>query len=229
MPTKEQIVDRQIRRWNLERRRRAQEKVEAEAEIPSKPLIAVSRQRGSGGSFLARNLADALGYQLFHREIVEYMAREARVRREIIESLDEKSRSGVELWVEGILGSELIHSSDYFRHLVRVLSAISRHGSAVIVGRGAGFIIPRELAFHLRVVASKETRVENLMKWRKLSASEAVSSVENYDRQRSEFVRHFFHEDIERPCNYDLILNTDFVAIPKATEVVLAAVEAKFH
>ena len=232
MPTKEQIVDRQIRRWYLEtqqRRAAEEEETEAAAPLPDKPVVAVSRERGSGGTQIAQILAHALDYQLFHREIVDYVAEEARVRREVVESLDERRRSGVELWVEGVLGSKLLHSSDYLKHLLRVVTAISQHGGIVIVGRGAGFIIPRDSGFHLRVVASKQKRVENLIRWKSITPAEAVSSVESYDKHRRDFVKYFFNQDINDPGNYDLIINTDYIDPEEARDTVLAALRAKFR
>jgi cytidylate kinase len=119
-------------------------------------VITVSRERGSRGSYLARILAERLNYQLVHREIIDYMVKDTGVRRRLIESLDEKVKSEIELWVEGLLKGKYLGKSDYFYHLMKLILAIAQHGETVIVGRGANFVLGLEKGFHIRIVAPVE-------------------------------------------------------------------------
>jgi len=60
--SKEQIIEEHVRRWQLMR-------VEKPAE-KSHPVITVSREPGSGGSVIAKNIADKLGFDLFRQEVL---------------------------------------------------------------------------------------------------------------------------------------------------------------
>ena len=231
MPTKEQLIEMQIRKWYKEKEERQKQDKEKREKVDTarpKPVVALYTQKGAGGSTVARRLAETLGYKLFDREIVDYISKETKVRREIIESLDETTRSAFEQWVEGILRRQLTDSGDYFRHLVRAVTAVAQLGSVVIVGRGSGLIVPWENCFRLGVVAPKDRRVTNLIDWLHISASEAVRMVESFDRQRRDFVQRFFARDIDDSSMYDLVINTRFIKLEEAHEIVFSAFRKKF-
>ena len=157
------------------------------------PIITVSRQLGSGGTELAELVADRLGYTLFDKEVIDVVAREAGVQREIVEGLDERTRNGIEQWVDGVLHRRIVTSQDFVRSLVKVLITVARTGSAVVVGRGANFILAGEPALHVRVVAGEEYRLRRLMRIQGIDRKEAGPMLEKADRERSEFVQRYLH------------------------------------
>ena len=55
------------------------------------PVITVSRQRGSMGSYIALEVARKLGLQYLDREIIESAAREAGVPAERVEAIEERA------------------------------------------------------------------------------------------------------------------------------------------
>ncbi len=90
MTTLDSIIDRQIKRWELEKKRREDEQKSQEKVILPRPVITVSRERGSRGTYLAKMLAEKLNYQLVHREIIDYIVKDSGVRRRLIESLSDE-------------------------------------------------------------------------------------------------------------------------------------------
>jgi len=229
MTTLENIIERQIKRWELEKKRREEEqKVQAKEILPG-PVITVSRERGSRGSYLARRLAERLNYQLVHREIIDYMVKDTGVRRRLIESLDEKVKSEIELWVEGILKGKYLGKSDYLYHLMKSILAIAQHGETVIIGRGANFILGLGKGFHVRVVAPLEKRIENLIAYKQFNTAQAKKEIERGDKERKEFIHTFFGKNIDDSSSYDLILNTANFQIEEALDLILRAFESKFR
>ncbi|MBD3218690.1 MAG: hypothetical protein GF310_10465 [candidate division Zixibacteria bacterium] len=225
MSSIEQIVDRQIRKWELLRER--SENGEIEREFPP-PIITVSRKRGSRGSYLARRLAEELEYQLMHKEIIDHIVNSSGMRRRLIESLDEKYRNQIELWLEGIFKGPYSDSSDYFKHLYRAIITLSRLGGVVVVGRGSNFILTIQTGFHMRVVASSAIREQNLMKYERLSQEEARRQIEISDNERRDFIKHNFKRDIDDPEYYDLIFSTNYIDIEDAVVFMRKAINAKF-
>jgi cytidylate kinase len=226
MTSIETIIDRQLRRWEIER----QKKLEITAggkKTEQKPVITVSRQRGSRGSYLAERLAENLAYQLLHREIIDEICNSSGYRRQVIESLDDKTRSNIELWFDGMVKGQYVDASNYFRHLLKVIMSISAHSGVVIVGRGANFIMPSNTGFHLRVIADINTRIDNLVKFQNLSRKDAETAVKVADKERSEFIRSSFRRDINDPGAYDLIINTTAIGIEDALELVKIGIKSK--
>ena len=160
MSSIDNILDRQVRKWELEKAARPRERGPHDLHGPlAQPVLTVSRQRGSGGTILASRLAERFGYTLLHRDVIDRICESSGYKRRIVESLDGHARSQLQLWVESVLGGAYVDASDYVRALLEVIYSISQLGGVVVVGRGANFILGHERGFHLRVVAPREVRV----------------------------------------------------------------------
>jgi cytidylate kinase len=216
-----QIIDRQIKRWELEAMNRRQAGEDKPGKpAPLRPCITISRSYGSGGGAIARRLAAQLGYQVFDREIVEVICQEGRFRTAILESFDERDRSSLEVWVDGLLHGSLVDRGDYFRTLVGVLGAIAMHGHAIIIGRGANFVLDPGRGLNVRIVAPLSMRVETISKMRNMTYADAEKLVHQTDHERAAFILHHFHRDVEDPMAYDMILNTAGIGIESAIVLV---------
>jgi len=220
------IIERQCRLWEMERRKK-QEAGKSGQSLPTQLIITVSRQRGSRGSFLAEQLAQKLDRPLLHRELVDEICRTSGYRRQVIESLDNKMRSRIELWVDGLLKGQYVDSSDYFRYLLNVIRTLAVQGGVVVVGRGANFIISPSQGYHVRVIAGPEIRAANLVKYQGFTPAEAEKEVRDSDRIRSEFIRSHFKRDINDPQAYDLVVNTTHLDIETALEIIETGYKAK--
>jgi len=214
----EAIVDRQIKRWELEKRL---PKETEEAPVKPGPIITISRQRGSGGSIIAERLADLTGFTVINREIIDQISREIGTQKRLIESLDESVRSNFELWVDGLLRGHIVDNSDYVQKLVKIIGVITHHGKAIIVGRGANFIVGAKSGFHVRIIADYESRIKSLMDRRGYSQEQAKEDIENTDQQRKKFIKNHFSKDIDDPAVYDMILNGTFLDVDKMTGIIL--------
>jgi cytidylate kinase len=224
MTSVEVLLDRQFRRW-------AQLQAQWEEEPPSPemppPVITVSRQTGSRGSYFASRLAQRLDYQRIHREVVDAICSSSGYGRRIIENLDEHYRSQLEVLVDGILTGQAVDNSDYTRQLCRVVLSMSRLGGVVLVGRGGSFILGPDRGLHLRVVAPKDRRIHNLVTYKSMSEAEAGSEIERSDRLRREFIRKIFGADIDDPRNYDLVINLNLIDVEELVETVVVAYRGK--
>ena len=72
MTSIEQIIDRQVRRWELQKSFEESHSSSSGARQMPKPLITVSRQHGTGGTLIAEKIAQRFNYTLLHRDIVRY-------------------------------------------------------------------------------------------------------------------------------------------------------------
>lgn len=229
MPTIEGIINRQLRRWELEKVIRAGQAHEEEPKSPLQPVITVSRQRGSGGSIVAERVAERFHYTLLHRDLINRICASAGTVRRIVESLDEHVKPQLTSWFESILGTKYLDRSDYLKHLVETITSIAQLGGVVVVGRGANFIIGPEWGFHVRVVAPREVRAQRLMARDDKPEKDALRDVETSDRDRAEFIRKVYSRDINEPSAYDLMINTAHLPIESATSLVANAAMDKFE
>ena len=223
MPTGiHQLIDHQIRKWELEASARRALPPGSPVELPVIHTgITVARQIGAGGTEIARRIATFLDRPLCDREILDTIASEGRIRARILELLDERDRSAAQIWIQGILRGRLADKGDYLRALVNAVVSVAAHGPVVFVGRGVNFILGPGRGLHVRVVAPPEHRVSRLCASLGLSEGDARALIDRTDTDRAAFVRHHFHREIDDPLAYDLVLNTAYAPPPACVETVL--------
>ena len=213
----QKIIDEQVKRWEMMRVEKREEAVI--------PVVTVSREPGSGGRIVAKGIAERLGLDLFHREIIQQMAQSAHISARLLETLDEKGLSVLEDWVSTLVNERHLWPDQYLQHLMKVIVTIGKHGRAVIVGRGANFILPPEGIFRVRILAPLEMRVQNVARDFDVPVEEAKRRVLRTESARRAFVRKYFHADIADPVNYDLVINTGALSIEAAEKTVMGALE----
>jgi len=209
------IVDQQLEKWRQK------------GVIKPRPTITVSRDPGAGGSEISRKLAQDLGMDLMGGQIISRVAESANMSEKVVKTLDEKHVSTLDSWINSLFTSRHLWPDVYLQHLTKVIGAIGEHGNAIIVGRGAQFILPLERTFRLRFIAPREQRILKIRKDRGCSAEEAESYVIKTENDRAAFIKKAFHEDIASPLHYDLVLNTAVVTIDEAVEIIKNAFKAR--
>ncbi len=229
MPSIHSIIDRQLRRWELERDARGAEPRPEEPGTPLHPVITVSRERGSGGSRVAGLVAQRFEYELLDRDVIDRICNSSGIRRSIVESLDEHAKSQIAMWCEAIVQQHYADSSDYVRFLLETIRTLSELGGVVVVGRGANYIVGPGRGLHVRIVAPREDRIQRLVDDEHLTPRMASREVDARDHERSEFVRKLFGRDIENPAGYDLVVNTGCLTFEEAVSLVESAARAKFE
>ena len=190
-------------------------------------FVTVSRQPGSLGADIIHELGGHLCWHVYDREILESIALSAHVRHGLAEQLDEKAQNLVRETVQRFLrmaegGSFGVE--EYHEGLLRTLAGLAARGEAILVGRGANFVLHgQENGLHVRIVASEEARVERLCRRWDIPTAEALRRMREIDLERSSFIRLHFKRDIGDPRFYDLILNTDSLVPQQVVAIILAA------
>lgn len=218
----EKIVEEQIQQWQMSLAASKKE------EVAKASVITISRQPGSRGNEIAAKLAETFGYDLFDREIIKQMAEDAKVSSKVLETLDEKALNVLEDLIATVVEERHLWPDQYMKHLMKIIGAIGKHGKAVIVGRGASFIIPPPENIRLRFIASLENRIKKVSGDLNISANEARRRIYNEESQRRSFVRRFFYSGIDEPAHYDLIINTDYVGDDQAVKMIKSLVDTGF-
>ena len=216
----DQIVDEQVKKWGFEHR----EKTEHTAAIN---MLTVSREPGSGGKLIAKGIAERLGFDLFHQEMIHEMALSAKVSSRVLESLDEKGLSMLDDWVSVVIKQQHLWPDEYLQHLLKVVGTIGKHGNAVLVGRGANFILPSETTLRLRVIAPSAFRAKKVAATYDLPLKQAEQRILNTDSSRRAFIRKYFHKEVSDPIHYDVVINTAIIELDEAVECVCRIVELK--
>lgn len=205
---------------------RALEQPPMAARHVRKPVITISRTTGSGGDRIAEAVAERLGIECYDKEIINGIAAEANVSRNLMESLTEKL-DAVDAWIYSAVFGKHVSRDEYARFLSVVIRGLY-HTGGVIVGRGSHVVLAGRDVLRVRIVGSVEACATRLSELEGTSYAEAKREVQNSNKRRGKFVWDIFHSRYNDPTNFDLIVNTDyFRRLDDVVEIVLHAVRAR--
>jgi cytidylate kinase len=223
-----QAVETQMRRWEMSRQVEARHRAQEAAADLERPLtVAISRECGARGAAIARNVAERLSWQVYDHELMAYMANQMHVRESLLDSLDEKTVGWSREWLNIVLDQEALDQESFIVHLTRVVLAIGLHGEAIIVGRGANFILPADRCVSVRIIAPLAERVAYISQRERLTTAEAQKRLRETDRDRSGFIEEYFHKDLADPHHYDLVLDSSALGEEASARLIVQAMEAK--
>lgn len=213
-----------------------QDRLETVEDVPGRfvqdgvaygPCLLMSRESASGGARVARLVAERLGWSVFDSELVDEVARVAHERQRLIASMDERVVSTWERTWRDLLLQTGAADAKYLHCLREVILSIGHHGSAVIVGRGAQYLLPPQCAVRARLVAPVEFRAKIAAECGQISLPDARAKVQAADTAREAFIWKTFHARSDLPLNYDLVINTAETGFRAASEIILGALAAK--
>ena len=179
-------------------------------------VITVSRQLGSLGTTLGRQVAARLGYRLVHREIINRAAKLAGAPDMALAAIDELGLFGIE--------PDETQQRAYLGAVRDIIEMLAIEDNVVIVGRAGQAILQNDPdVLHLRVVAPRETRIQRIVKAHHVSAQAARAQINDSDRFRAQYLKNFYHIQWDDPSLYHLVINTGKISLETSAEVVCSA------
>jgi cytidylate kinase len=183
------------------------------------PLIAMTREMGSLGKDVAQGVAEALGLEVVHHEIIDHVADKMRLRKShVVRLLDGKATILERLTADRT--SLAIFTAD------ETYGIAHRNGGAVIRGWGATHLL-RQVghAVCVRVCAPRELRVRRMMERLHTDDEDFVRKEVNLsDEAHAAIMRRHFAVNWQDGDQYDVSLNTERVPIGECVEKVLKLV-----
>lgn len=216
-----EMVSEQIRRSEIAKRA-AQEVAPPEAAYCD--IVTISREIGSAGTKIAQIVAERLGWSFWDKDLVDAIAEDAHVQTKVVEQFDEKTISNLDAFAHTLAGNYAVGSFLYRHHLARALLSISKIGHAVIIGRGANFLLTDKL--NVRIFASLDLRIKLLVQ-QGMTSEQARQIIHHSDRERNSFIRKIFEKDINDPLGYDLLIKTDNFGIDSIVDIIITAIEVR--
>ena len=195
-------------------------------------VITISRQFGAGGKTLGEMVAKKMNYSFVDSEIIQMVAKKAKVSTHWVESIEKESGGKLLKFMTGLISKSLVErvldekygyiDEEIFIDLLnKIIVEIADEGDAVILGRGGQYILrDREDAFHVLLIAHLNDRIRFMEKQYDLSTAHASQAVIREDKRRSNFFRKFGKEDYDNPDLYHLSLNMSKLKLEKACDLI---------
>lgn len=197
--------------------------------------ITLSRQMGSGGSYIGYLAAKQLGFAFIDREVLRQAAEHLGTGIGQLECRDERSSGLLEKLIRGFfLGApeapanvhhlrRPVYDRDLFSLECRIMNEIAERCNAVIIGRGGFHALrnrPAGSVIRVFVHAPLEFRVRRVMQAHKIAETEARSVIEECDRRRARFIRDMVGVEWTDAKNYDLCIDSSVAGFPRCVEMI---------
>ena len=205
------------------------------------PIVTISRQYGSGGSEVAERVALALGWQLYDNAVVDEVAArlgispaEVSAREERMPSLSERLASALWLAAPEVMptvgDAALPPSEERIVEVTgRVMQEAVQAGPAVIVGRGAQCLLAtRSDAIHVFCYAPLEALAAYAVTNLDVKPDEARKTVTKMNARREEYVKRHWKREWRDLANYHLCVNTAWLGLDGAAELVTRMARERF-
>jgi hypothetical protein len=203
--------------------------VRGRGPYPSAVTVAISREAGSRGSSIGTRAGAKLGWPVYTQELLEYMAQEGTIQKEADAPLAPEAARWVDEQMERLLRQENISRHPSVLGLARVVLGLAVEGEIVLVGRGAGLVLPQESTLHARIIAPVPDRIAYLSQWLRLTTDEATQQLRQRDARRAEFLATHFHHQPTDLYQYDLILNSSLLGENVCAELIADAARSKMQ
>jgi cytidylate kinase len=196
------------------------------APVPKFPRtlsIAVSRQTGSRGGSIAQLVGRKLGWQVVDQDLLEFMAQQGSAGDDLTAAAREWAERRLrELQQNGTLAADKSETN-----LARTILTLAAIGEVVMVGRGAGHLLPPASTLHVRIVAPRAERIAYFGQWQRLTPQDAEREVDLRDARRSQYMLDHFSVDASDPVNYDLILNSGTMGEEMCAQMIVDAAKSR--
>ena len=193
-----------------------------------KKIITISREFGSGGRTIGRQLAEKLGIPFYDEELVDQVALESGFAPKFIEEHSEHSPGKSFLsyvfapqGVPGVMNG--LSTADFLWNIqCSAILQLAEKGPCVIVGRSADYILKdRKDVFHAYIHADMDFRADRIVRLYGESEKSPIARLQEKDKRRSLNYQHYTGRTWGDADNYDISLNTAVIGVEKAAEIIL--------
>jgi cytidylate kinase len=202
-------------------------------------IVTVSASFGAGGAVVGPKLAERLGVPFLDRAIPSEVAERLAIPLEEAAARDDSiggllSRVALRLAPIGLaFGAETtpdtIDEESYRRTTEAIIREHAASGSAVILGRAGALVLrndPRSL--HVRLDGPRERRIEQALRLDTGSErAEIGKRLDETDRAREAYVRHFYRADARDAAHYHLTIDATAIPLDAVVELIVLAAASR--
>lgn len=187
-------------------------------------IITISRQFGSGGRTIGKEVAARLGIPCYDKEIIEQVAEGSGFSKEYIEKHGEYATHRT--WLGRALdaanrGGGLSNQDLLWIEQRNVVIDIAKKGACVIVGRCADYIL-NDQADLLKVFihADDKARAERIVKLYGETDVSPEKRLADKDKRRTAYYRYYTETEWGIAKNYHLALDSGKLGIEKCVDII---------
>lgn len=167
-------------------------------------IVTIAREHGSLGKQIGKLVAEKLDVPFYYKEMTALAAQESGLDKEFISELNSNSPS---------IMHSLYLSTDVVQQAViaqdKVIRKIAAHGSCVIVGRAADYVLRScEDIVRVFIYAPESYRIQSVMQVYGDTAEEAKRNIRRSDEARASYYKQISGLNWGSRNNYELLIDS---------------------
>ena len=185
-------------------------------------VITISRQFGSMGRSIAKELSENLGIEFLDRDIVEATAKRMGLPVSVI-SDEEESMKSTFFRRQYPLGMGMSSLKDeIFYTQKNIIRDFAAKGSCIIVGRCADYALADEPhCLNIFIRSNMDDRIKRISERLNVTENKAKDIIKKKDKERSSYYNYYTSKKWGDARSYDLCLNTSQISVEDSIELIL--------
>lgn len=190
-------------------------------------VITIGREYGSGGCYIASELAKKLNVNFYDGKLLEKVAEKAGFSLDYVQSNDEKKDNyffGYNMFSSEVMSAAQRVATEQFK----VIEHLAQTESCVIVGRCSNYILrDHNNVVNVFIYAQMKEKIARAVKYYNLKEKKAKEMIEKIDKQRASYFNFFTNMKWGRRENYDLCINSS-IGIEECTDLIIQYLKYRF-
>lgn len=199
----------------------------------SKYVVTITRQFGSLGRPIARQMSEILNIGYYDRDLVDEAANKLKLPVSLVDREEESAKKMVVspfARMKYPLGKGTSETQDaIFEAQQNIIRFLAEKETCIIVGRCSDFILEEmENAMHIYIYAPYEERVHHCVNNLQMDIQEARQMIVEVDEARDSYHMHYAGYLPDDKNHKDILIDSSFLGVEKTAQYLAEAVRRKF-
>lgn len=195
-------------------------------------VIAITRQFGSLGRYIAKSVAEKMGYEYYDRDIIEKMAeRMGKDIKGLIEDDTKMKKSVYSKMIYPLGGGNFTKQEKLYDIEKEVILYLARKKNCVVVGRCADYILKEEdfcNVFSVYIYAPYNARYYFSLNNFGLTSDAVMDYIDKVDKARSLFYKRHTGEEFDSTKYRDMMIDSSMAGIDEIADIICYSARKKF-
>ena len=192
-------------------------------------VISIGREFGSGGKYIGQELAKRFNIKCYDNELLEKVSKYYNIDIDMLKSVDEKQKSS--FWYsfatnyafsEKDKSLPISAEDNLFLKQAKVIEELYEKEDCVIIGRCSDFILkdkPNIITVFI-YASDMDFKLNRKKDLENITVKEARNKINNIDKQRAEYYKHFTSNIWGDKNNYEICIDTSKVGVEETINIL---------
>ena len=192
-------------------------------------IITIGREFGAGGRTIAKLVSEALGLEIYDKDIVRETVKSSGLEEQLVQQEEEERKASESFWrtLSSYAGSYYNDTQDEIHDLQKaIILKFAKQGPCIIIGRCADVIL-KEAGYDCLNVFLYADELHCAMRAGELTNITDATELQKYlhkkNGARESYYHHYTGKKWGDAHNYDMVLNTGTLGYDMCVKMIIDA------